>query len=113
MPDSQIEANRKWRADTTRWLRWVTRSLIGLSFAGVAMLVAFVLIGQHQIGELRQAKIAVCTFKQDLARRVQLGERYLRDHPEGFAGIPVSTLRLSVSNQRRTVQSLSGLECDG
>lgn len=113
MPDSQLAANRKWRADTTRWMHRVTRALIGLSFAGVVLLVTFILIGQHQIGELRQAKAAVCTFKQDLARRVQLGERYLRDHPEGIAGIPVSTLRLSVSNQRKTVQSLSRLECDG
>lgn len=54
---------------------------------------------------------ALCTFRADVQTRAQQGEDFLRDHPEGFAGIPAATLRQSIDGQRRTVAALARLDC--
>ena len=55
---------------------------------------------------------ALCTFRADLQSRVTQTEKFLLDHPEGFAGIPVAQLRQSLDGQKRTITALSSLECD-
>jgi hypothetical protein len=57
---------------------------------------------------------ALCAFRNDLALRVQQGTQFLEEHPEGFAGIPASTIQTNLENQKRTVGVFddSGLDCD-
>lgn len=81
-------------------------------------IVLFTLTTGYSIRELRHqsregvtAHQALCAFKLDLAYRVTASQEYLRTHPEGFPGIPASTLRNSIANQQRTLDSLSGLHC--
>lgn len=65
-----------------------------------------------------QAHDAICTFRADLIRRVETTERYLENHPEGFAGIPRATIRKSLDDQRQTIEALSNpkgskpIQCD-
>lgn len=56
---------------------------------------------------------ALCAFRGDIAARVAQGKAFLREHPEGFAGIPAAQLRQTIDGQQRTVDSLAGLDCVG
>ncbi len=58
-----------------------------------------------------EAHDAICVFRGDLERRVKAGRQYLREHPEGFAGIDPATIRNSLDNQQRTVDSLAAIRC--
>lgn len=54
---------------------------------------------------------SLCSFKGDLQTRVVEGESYLKGHPQGVAGVPASTIKESLDNEKRTIESLSDLNC--
>lgn len=54
---------------------------------------------------------ALCTLRHDLEVRVSSSEDFLKDHPDGFAGITAATIRQSLANQKRTIHSLRNLDC--
>lgn len=54
---------------------------------------------------------ALCALRHDLEQRVAQTDKFLREHSEGFAGIPVATLRNSEQGQIRTIEALSNLKC--
>lgn len=54
---------------------------------------------------------ALCALRGDLEDRVRQTDKFLRKHPEGFAGIPAATLRTNANGQRRTIHALSNLKC--
>lgn len=54
---------------------------------------------------------ALCALRHDLEERVAQTDRFLLEHPKGFAGIPAATLRVSEQGQIRTIQALSNLKC--
>lgn len=54
---------------------------------------------------------ALCTFRKDLQERVRQSEGFLREHPQGFAGIPAATIRQSLEGQKRTIKALQPLAC--
>ena len=53
----------------------------------------------------------LCTFRDDIERRAEAGEKFLEDNPNGIPGIPRATLQSSIENRKRTVKSLEGLRC--
>lgn len=54
---------------------------------------------------------ALCSFKNDLQRRVDQGNALLKTHPEGIAGIPAATIQASIQNQQASLISLDSLMC--
>lgn len=82
-----------------------------------ALLGAFFLIGLLYVvaafGFLanRQAVDSLCVFRADLQQRVDAGNKFLAQHPDGIAGIPAKQFRASLDNQQRTVSALHGLSC--
>lgn len=59
----------------------------------------------------KESKDGLCAIRQDAERRVVLGNEFLKDHPEGFAGISAASLRRSIQNSQETIDSLSNLDC--
>ncbi len=57
------------------------------------------------------ARQALCAFKTDLQERVNGSLAFLIQHPNGFAGVDVATIRTSIANQQATLRSLAVLHC--
>jgi hypothetical protein len=55
--------------------------------------------------------MALCTFRNDVAARVQVSEQFLKDHPKGLDGITPALIKTSLKSQRATLKSLKGLDC--
>jgi hypothetical protein len=85
-----------------------------LNLLVVATVVLYVFLGaavlwtNHEAGVTRDA---LCALRGDLERRVASSERFLVEHPVGVPGIPASTIREGIINQRRTINALAGLSC--
>lgn len=84
----------------------------------VKVLVIFALLGFTVAGSVAfvytnaiRNKDALCAIRHDSERRVELGEEFLKEHPNGIPGISIDSLRRSTSNAKQTVQSLSSLNC--
>lgn len=54
---------------------------------------------------------ALCSFRDDLQKRVTSTTKFLQEHPKGIPGIPAGTLRVSLINEQHTLDSLSALKC--
>lgn len=54
---------------------------------------------------------ALCTLRGDLVQRIESTKSFLRDHPEGIAGISPQIIRQGLQNQQRTVDALESLDC--
>jgi hypothetical protein len=54
---------------------------------------------------------ALCALRGDLEDRVAQTDRFLGEHPEGFAGIPAATLRANAQGQVRTIRALGIVSC--
>jgi hypothetical protein len=61
--------------------------------------------------DARDTKYALCTFRRDLEVRVTTSREFLRMHPNGIPGVPARAIRDSLTNQQRTVDALSGIDC--
>ena len=91
-------------------LGWVA-TFAALIYVGVA--------GQSNSDQLRrqaelgaQTHAAVCSLRDDLHLRIKNGEQFLATHPEGLPGIATAQqIRQSIHNERKTISSLSDLEC--
>jgi hypothetical protein len=91
--------------------RAARRSLL---YAGAVIgVVLAILVGAagYQFWQANKTTAALCVFRADLQSRVDGGEAFLRDHPRGIPGISGKAIRDSLNNQRRTINSLSGLSC--
>lgn len=69
-------------------------------------------IAQRVSDEATRNKLALCTFRQDLATRAENTKNFLKDHPEGIPGIPVAVIEQGLTNQEATIKSLAILKCD-
>ncbi len=66
-----------------------------------------------------EAHAAECSYKLDLEQRLRSSEQFLRLSPAqreakygaGIGGIPVQTIKTSITNLRSATQSLDGLHC--
>lgn len=54
---------------------------------------------------------ALCTLRQNLERRGQQGNQFLREHPNGFSGISRAVIVKSIRDTRGTVRALNDLKC--
>lgn len=94
-----------------------------LTWAVVGMYVILIAVGTFFYFELTDLATstaittttqnqALCTLRADLQQRVDSSLKFLRHHPEGFAGIPPSTIKEGIENQQRTIKALSPLVCE-
>lgn len=60
-----------------------------------------------------QIEEALCTFRQDLERRVRTSEKFLEEHPgpEPIPNLSRETILRGLVAQRNTVASLASLRC--
>lgn len=61
----------------------------------------------------REAHDAICTFRADLARRIDETRDFLKAHPDGLAGISAADLERSIAGQESTLRSLTIRNCPG
>jgi len=54
---------------------------------------------------------ALCTFVADLQTRHDVGQEFLKKHPQGIEGISRADIRRSLEAQRATLRALSVLRC--
>lgn len=66
---------------------------------------------RRQSQEGVHAHRALCALKLDLEFRVAATTAYLKTHPHGIPGIPVSVIRSQLVNQQQTLRSLDELRC--
>ena len=78
-------------------------------FAAVVGLAIYVFSGKTTEGS--ETHDAICALTADLETRTEGTRVFLRQHPHGIPGIPVSTLRESLHNQERTIDALSVVSC--
>jgi hypothetical protein len=55
---------------------------------------------------------AVCTLRADLVQRVESAQKFLINHPGGFAGVSRKDILISLRNQQRTIKSLESAHCE-
>lgn len=91
-------------SELRRSVRVLSAATLGL-FAVVVIAVILVR------ADAMQSRDALCAFRGDLAERVAGSEQFLKEHPDGFAGITAATIRNGLTNQKATVRSLAGLNC--
>jgi hypothetical protein len=58
-----------------------------------------------------QTTTVICALRADLQARVDSTEKFLRTHPNGFAGISAEALEAQMEGQQRTIAALSTLPC--
>lgn len=89
--------------------------LQAFTFALLMIVVISMGLQQRHIRQLSregtQAHTALCVFRDDLQRRVERSENFIKEHPEGVTGIPVATLQADVKNKKDTLASLDLLTC--
>lgn len=88
-------------------LRQIRRAVLIL-YGIVALLV---LVAVFAFFANRQSTEALCALRGDLERRVSTSEEFLREHPNGIAGISARDIQDGIDNQQRTITALSGLSC--
>jgi len=94
--------------------RRIKESFIALTIVFLMVLLGFVLQihRNRQLGQQGQeAHDALCVFKADLEARYGSGLEFVRSHPAGIPGVPVTVLRSSLNNQKATLESLATLDC--
>lgn len=92
--------------DIQKWLAVMVGAIVFL-FAVLIALAVYVVVQQQRTHD------ALCNFHTDLRQRVEQGQSYLDRHPgpEPFPGISRAQFQQSLTNQRRTIESLSDLHC--
>jgi len=88
-----------------RALRWLAAATVVLYVILFAAGIKVYIDNQHTTDTL-------CTFRSDLETRVVGSILFLREHPEGLAGVPTKTIVDQITNQQRTITALQGLNCD-
>lgn len=100
MPGSNPEVARSLR-----------RSLRRLVVATVAVYLFLAAIAIKATVESQQTNAALCALKGDLEARVSQSDNFLKTHPNGFAGIPASAIKVGVESEERTIRALHILSC--
>ena len=100
----------------------LSRGLRLLTVATVVLYLALATVGfvGYLDGARRRAEIAeladsthsaLCVFVDDLERRVETSQQFLKDNPDGIPGFSDEAIQTSIDNQLRTIDTLSGLGC--
>jgi hypothetical protein len=89
----------------------VRRTLRALVIATVLLYVVLGVGMYFTFSSSRTTHDALCTLRGDLQNRVAQSQRFLIEHPKGFAGIPSATIAQGLVNQQHTIDALSSLSC--
>lgn len=81
--------------------------------SNVMAIAAVIALAVYVFLQLQHTNTSLCSFRGDLEQRVDQTQKFLDDHPgpEPFPGITRATLQTGLTNQRRTIESLSDLNC--
>jgi len=98
-----------------RAFRNLTRATIAL-YLVLAVLVAASFVDRTvQVNRVEKTAdvthAALCSLREDLAERVATSEQFLAENPDGIPGLPAKTIQTSIDSQKRTIETLSVLEC--
>lgn len=88
----------------------IKRTLWILAGATVVLFVAVVLMTAYTLHNASQNHDALCSVRNDLQARVEQTRSFLNGDNR-IPGVPASVLRVSIKNQKSTVQALNGLDC--
>lgn len=67
---------------------------------------------QAQADQGHHARRALCALRADYLHRISETHEFLKNHPNGFAGVSAKTLLLSAENQQQTANLLQKeLDC--
>lgn len=101
------------------WITYGSAALFAL--VAVVLVVMFIKINNNanSVRQLAQANHTLvinthktlCTFTNDLEKRIQNTEEFLDEHPNGIPGIPKSAFVVGLNNQKETLEALSDLKC--
>jgi hypothetical protein len=90
----------------------VTNVKLNIALFGAVAALSVSLFGVSSLYLVaRNNRDSLCSLKADIQLRFVTGKQFLKDHPNGIPGITAETLRQSVRNQKATLDSLSGLDC--
>jgi len=107
--------NTSISGELNRGLRVLTVATVVLYLVLATIGVVGYLDGAHRRAEIAEladkTHAALCVFVDDLERRVEISEQFLKDNPNGIPGISDETIQTSIDNQLRTIDTLSGLGC--
>jgi cell division protein FtsX len=92
-------------------LRWLTIAVVVCLVVAVGVGLFAITLASRVADQTDRTNAALCTFRADIETRAIQTEEFLREHPEGVAGIPAATLRQSLKGQRSTVAALGSLNC--
>lgn len=98
-----------------RGLRWLAAATVVLFLVVCALGIAGyneLQQGQHDTEDLAVTTTgALCALRLDLQSRVDQAETFLKSHPNGFAGLSPEAIQQQVDGQKRTIATLSTLQC--
>lgn len=97
-------------------------SLRNLTFATVFLYAVVIVLGgagfflvnrnQQDTRDLTvQTTAALCALRFDLQSRVDQGEEFLKENPNGFRGFSPEAIQQQIDGQKRTIAALSVLPC--
>ena len=108
--------NTSISGELKKGLRTLTVATVVLYLALAGLGIIGYLDGVHRRAEITkvtlETHIALCTFVDDLRRRVATSEQFLLENPDGFPGLSDDVIRESIAGQRQTLQALKALNCD-
>lgn len=102
----------KLEALEQRYRRFSSRMLKAYVVLAVTNVVALA-IGGVLIDRNATTRNAVCTLRANLEQRVAGSEAFVKDHPEGFAGISAAQIERDIAQQRQTIKALDAVSCGG
>jgi hypothetical protein len=78
-----------------------------LKLLTIATVVVYFVVAALAVSSLH----SLCTLRGDLEARVVEGQKFLNQHPKGFAGFTADAIKLNLENAERSVNSLSVTPC--
>lgn len=97
------------KQDSDRLRRFFRKIIIAFALLGVTMAAT---VG-YVYKTTQDNKEALCAYRGDLETRIASGEQFLKENPNGIAGISPTLLKTNLANQKRVVQAFSGVNCSG
>lgn len=66
----------------------------------------------HEVAEVAiSTNEALCAVRLNFEQRIESSEEFLREHPEGFAGVSAEEIIRSINEEKQTLRALSGIDC--
>jgi hypothetical protein len=89
----------------------IQRSLKILIITTVLTFIALLAMGVYVYKIAQDNTRALCAVKQEAEKRVVETNNFLKEHPEGIAGISPAVLKRGADNAQSTVDALQNVTC--